>query len=362
MRVLSPILNQVIYPVLGMAGYFRSRASASVVTYHGVLPEGYKVRDAFLDDTLISMDAFRAQIRLLKSNYDVISPQFFQEWLEGREVLPKRAVLLTCDDGLLNNLTVMLPLLLEEKLQCLFFVTGSSAGDEPDMLWYIELYLMMHGARTGVAMDWRGIRVAALESAPERKRTQWLNLTDELSRRDAGQRAEFLGEAVQCWGLDPEWKKMYLQDALLRQRFQLLKGAQLRQLVEAGMNVGAHTMSHPMLSGQTDEFARKEIAESKRNLEHATGRPIWAMAYPYGNPAAVGDRELKFSQEAGYSCAFMNVPGELRAAGKFSLPRVHVTADMSWGLFEANVSGFHHAIQRRIRPAQVSTVTQFPIR
>ena len=362
MRVLSPILNQVIYPVLGKAGYFRSRASASVVTYHGVLPEGYAVQDSFLDNTLISIDAFRSQLRLLKSKYNVISPHLFREWLRGRKSLPERAVLLTCDDGLLNNLTVMTALLQKEDLQCLFFLTGSSVADKPAMLWYIELYLMMREARKSAPVDWRGIRVPKLPADQETRRAQWLQLTDGLSELDAVRRAEFLGEAVQWWGLDREWQKAYLHHPLLRQRFQLLDGAQQRQLVEAGMTVGAHTLSHPVLSRQSDQFARREIAESKQDLENATGRSVWAMAYPYGNPAAVGDREFRFAKEAGYSCAFMNVPGDLASAGKFCLPRVHVTADMSWGQFEANVSGFHHALQQRIRPAQVSADSQPSVR
>ena len=352
MRVLSPILNQVIYPVLGKAGYFRGRASASVVTYHGVLPEGYEVQDAFLDNTLVSVDSFHAQIRFLKSRYDVISPALFYEWLQGREALPHRSVLLTCDDGLLNNFTVMVPVLQEAGLQCLFFVTAKSVSDQPGMLWYVELYLMMQRARPGVELRWRNIRVAALDSAPEKTHAQWLKLMDELSGLDSGERSLFLDEAIERWGLDPEWKKKYLQDPLLRQRFQLLEGVQLRELVRAGMTIGAHTLSHPMLSRQPDASALNEIVESKRELEQAIGIPVWAMAYPYGNSAAVGDRELRFAQEAGYSGAFMNIPGDLSGAGKFSLPRVHLTADMGWGTFEANVSGFHHALQRRIRPVQ----------
>lgn len=354
MRVLSPILNQVIYPVLGKTGYLRSRVSTAVVTYHGVLPQGYKSSDAFLDNTLISIDAFRSQLRLLKRDYDVISPQEFRSWIDGLEELPQRAVLLTCDDGLMNNLTVMLPLLQEEKLECLFFVTGASVREEPAMLWYIELYLMMRDAREAAALDWQGIHVPAIKNDPASRRADWQRLMSDLSQFDGEVRKEFLAEAVAWWGLDPAWKTNCLSDSLMWQRFQLLGAAQLKELVQSGMTVGAHTMSHPMLSRQAGELARREIMDSKRELENTLGRELWALAFPYGNSAAVGEREIEFAQEAGYSCAFMNVPGRMNAMRKYSLPRVHITADMSCSMFEANVSGFHEALRRRLRPSSIS--------
>src|SRR3954452_12928551 len=143
MRVLSSILRKLVYPALGKVGYFRSGAAVSIVTYHGVLPNGYRTPDVFLDSALLSLKSFRSQIKLLKRAYNVISPDHFRGWLQGGLELPPRSVLLTCDDGLLNNVSVMLPVLEQEGLQCLFFVTGESLEDPPSMLWYIELYLLI---------------------------------------------------------------------------------------------------------------------------------------------------------------------------------------------------------------------------
>ena len=53
---------------------------------------------------------------------------------------------MSCDDGLLNHVTSMLPILLEEQLKCIFFVTGASLSEAPAMLWYTELYLMLMAA------------------------------------------------------------------------------------------------------------------------------------------------------------------------------------------------------------------------
>jgi len=352
MRVLSPILRQIVYPALGKVGFFRLRAGMSVVTYHGVLPEGYRNTDAFLDNTLIRIDAFRAQLALLKRYYNVVSPARFQAWLRGSEALPERAVLITCDDGFLNNLTVMAPILREHGLQCIFFSTSDSLGKAPAMLWYIELYLMIMKARaTGGAVDCAGIHVPTPDGDQETRRTQWLRLTRELSRFTAEHRQAFLSELARRWRLDADWKASYLNDPLLAQRFQLLGAEQLRQLADAGMTIGAHTRSHPELSQQPDEEARREVIECRCELQECIGRSIWAMAYPFGNPATVGEREFRLAREAGFECAFMNVPGKFTAENKFSMPRAHVTADMSLGVFEAHVSGFHERLRQRLRGA-----------
>jgi len=356
MRLVSPILQQVVYPALGKVGYFHARASASasVVTYHGVLPQGYQSADPFLDNTLVSITAFRSQLRLLKRHYNVISPDHFLSWLRGLEELPVRAVLLTCDDGLLNNLTTMLPMLQEEGLQCLFFVTGRASGEASAMLWYVELYLMLMAVQGDhPPFDWRRSLVPAVPADAGGRRACWLQSMKTLSCLDAEGRADLLREAARMWGLDREWKLRYQEDPLLRQRFQLLRAPELKQLADAGMSIGAHTMSHPVLSEQPAELARGEIADCQQILERCSGQPVWAIAYPFGDPASVGNRECQLAEAAGYECAFMNVGGPIGAGcSKFSLPRVHLTAEMSLPVYEAHISGFHGSLQRRFRRAE----------
>src|SRR6266849_2431251 len=142
--VVSPILKRVVYPWLANSGYLRRRADGGafcVLTYHGVLPAGYEVGDVEQDGSLVSAENLRSQLQLLKECYQIVSPDEVRDWITGGKELPERAVLLTCDDGLRNVLTDMTPILREEGLSCLFFVLGVSAAENPQMLWYEELYL-----------------------------------------------------------------------------------------------------------------------------------------------------------------------------------------------------------------------------
>jgi peptidoglycan/xylan/chitin deacetylase (PgdA/CDA1 family) len=320
-----------------------------VITYHGVLPDRYRSIDPFLDNTLISIPSFRSQLALLKKYFNVISPEHFRRSLQENEELPERSVLLTCDDGLLNNLTAMLPILQEENLQCLFFVTSGSLETDPQMLWYVELYLMlMHAQGDHPSAIWRGVPIPEITADCAQRRVCWLQLTKILSRFDGEARLCFLREAADWWRLEHGWKHRYLDDPLLQQRFQLLGAPELKRL--AGMSIGAHSMSHPVLSEQPADLAQAEITVCREAIERYCEQPVWAFAYPFGNPASVGHREYRFAEAAGYECAFVNVGGSIDpSCSRFSLPRVHVTADMSLPVFEAHVSGFHDSLQRKFR-------------
>jgi hypothetical protein len=184
--VVSPILKRVVYPWLANSGYLRRRADGGafcVLTYHGVLPAGYEVGVPQQDGSLVSAENLRGQLQLLKECYHVVSLDEVRDWVAGGKELPERAVLLTCDDGLRNVLTDMTPILREEGVSCLFFALGASAGPNPQMLWYEELYLLLLTAPAGsYFFDSPGMRVELGDRA--QRRAAWWDLVKNLSQYD----------------------------------------------------------------------------------------------------------------------------------------------------------------------------------
>jgi peptidoglycan/xylan/chitin deacetylase (PgdA/CDA1 family) len=346
--VVSPILKRVVYPWLANSGYLRRRAdggSFCVITYHGVLPEGYQVSDHQQDGSLVSAENFRSQLRLLKECYRVVTPEQVREWLVEGKALPELAILLTCDDGLQSALTGMAPILREEDLSCLFFVLGASVAENARVLWYEELYLLLLAAPAqSYTFDFPVGNFELGERA--QRRSVWWNLLKRLSQCDQATRSRFIEMARSEFGAgDSERWESEAQ----RQRFALLNANELRELVDQGMSIGSHTLNHPILSQQSSDEAWREISESRSVLEEAVGKPVWALAYPFGDPASVSTREMQMAEQAGFQCAFMNIGGGFGAQlPRFALPRVHVTADMSLSEFEAHVSGFHRDFRSRL--------------
>jgi len=348
MKIISSVLRRAVYPSMAAAGIFRRTRAAGLatVTYHGVLPPGYEPIDAALDGNLITAETLRRQLCLLKKSYNVISPEDFLAWREGRFALPERAVLLTCDDGLLNCLTDMLPVLQKAGLRCLFFITGASVLETRSTLWYEDLFLaLLRAPAAGFEVSFEGVLLVGELGSREQRRSIWWRTVKQLSQFTADERRKFL-RIVQS-NIEAE-REPILQGSIASRRFELMTLPELRQLTSAGMTIGAHTESHPMLSQASQQLLRDEVLGCKTKLESALGKPVWAQAYPFGDPESVNSSVLQITQEAGFKAAFVNFGGGLGAdLPPFALPRVHVTAKMGLAEFEAQISGFHTRWQRR---------------
>jgi len=98
--------------------------------------------------------------------------------------------------------------------------------------------------------------------------------------------------------------------------------SQVRELSDAGLEIGSHTMTHPHLSHLSDDEIRTEIRDSKHRLEDLIGREVASLAYPYGDYDA---RAVAAAIEAGYSNAVATTLGVLvQGTSLFEVPRVNV--------------------------------------
>jgi len=354
LKFISPALKQIVFPALSKSGYLRYAAGAgpAVVTYHGVFPTSYQIRNAALDGNLVHADSLRQQLQLLKKRYRVIAPQDFLRWTQGEMSLPPRSILLTCDDALQNTLTEMVPVLRELDLTCLFFATGASADETPSMLWYEELYLMLLNADEPVSfkLPEAGISVSSVgpRVAPD-THSYWWNSVGCLSQFDGKVRRAFLDQIRDQLRLSEDWRERFLENSAAASRFLMLDRAGLKQLAAAGMTIGAHSLSHPILARAPDDMAWREISESRTLLETIVGQTIWAFGFPFGNAATVSRRDVRLAEQAGFRSAFMNAGGGLGAKiDPFAVPRVHVTGDMNLYEFEAHVAGFYRTLREKL--------------
>jgi peptidoglycan/xylan/chitin deacetylase (PgdA/CDA1 family) len=354
MRILSPILKRLVYPGLARTNLLGKRTGVAVLTYHGVTPVGYKILDPILDGALITRERLRQHFEVLQKRYCVVSPEEFLATLRAGRPFAPNSVLLTCDDGLRNNVTEMLPVLDEFGFKCLFFITGASAVQHPSLLWQDELFLMLR-----LAPKPQALRLDHLLGATRGGALPWATLTELLAGQNACQRRNTLAQIREQVGLSSEWLAAVWNDEILASRFQLLSPEGLRQLAVAGMSIGAHSMSHPALSQLSNEEAQAEIADSLTEIVRALGNDVWAFAYPYGNGASVGRRDVRLAQAAGFECAFMNVDGGLGAAlPRFALPRLHIPGDMTIAELEVHVSGAYRSFRNerlRMPPAGIRT-------
>ncbi len=103
----------------------------------------------------------------------------------------------------------------------------------------------------------------------------------------------------------------------------IMSHAQLREWHDNGMEIGAHTRTHPHLTQCNDAQLRDEIEGSKKALEDLIGAPVTQFCYPYGS---LDERVVAATREAGFTAATTVDHGRAQPGSDlFWLPRVKIT-------------------------------------
>jgi Polysaccharide deacetylase len=107
------------------------------------------------------------------------------------------------------------------------------------------------------------------------------------------------------------------------QQHRCLTEDEVRELADGDLvEIGAHTLTHPVLSSLSVERQAEEIAGSKRRLELLTGKTVTSFAYPYGKKNHYTAQTVSTVQANGFACACSNFGGLVtRISNRFALPR-----------------------------------------
>jgi len=315
----------------GLLSFFRflRRRSVLVVIYHDVLPAGFPEGNPLFGMT-VSVEEFAWQIDYFKKYYNPINFQQFSDWYFRGSALPQRPVLITFDDGHANNLRFALPILQQRQITAVCFVVTGELGSFRQT-WFEDAYyrLMFSTART-----WRLRNGECWPLETEQQRAaacgRFFSLCRSLSESEQQLELRSLQSQLPVLLLDGERSD----------RFEFLSNDDVRRLSEYGVEIGSHTITHPILGALEPEDAKREIAGSKSTLEQLLGGPVRAFAYPFGAPGLdFTSREEVVVQESGYSLAFAGEGGFVtRSGSQFALPRVGI-GRMTQAQFAATVAG-----------------------
>ena len=77
----------------------------------------------------------------------------------------------------------------------------------------------------------------------------------------------------------------------------------VKELDQAGIEIGAHTVNHPRLRCLSDKELQDEITGSKNRIEEKLGKRIHTFCYPNGTPDDYDTRVAAAVEDAGFDCA-----------------------------------------------------------
>jgi peptidoglycan/xylan/chitin deacetylase (PgdA/CDA1 family) len=95
-------------------------------------------------------------------------------------------------------------------------------------------------------------------------------------------------------------------------------------MADSGLvEIGSHTVTHPILSSITDEECRRELAESRRQIEESVGRKVRSFCFPNGMPGDYRSTQVRQLADVGYACGVMAHFGLVgNQTSPYSLPRM----------------------------------------
>jgi len=249
----------------------------------------------------------------------------------------RRAVVITFDDGYIDNLNHARPLLAQHELPATMFIATGYVGHPHEFWWDALEHMLLHPGRLpnhlsltirshtyswelGDAADYRNdLHQRYLnwnieqEYDPTLRHQIFRSIYELIHPLQAAERSEVLYALGQWSGNQPT----------VRPSHRTMASTEILQLADEPLiEIGAHTVTHPMLSELPTDQQRSEIQQSKSNLEELIGRSVTSFSYPHGAYTAATNTMV---HAAGFDCACTSdVSGVRQATDLFQLPRLVV--------------------------------------
>jgi len=319
-QALSLLLKKVFFK-LGVYGFFRSlfpNRKISILRYHAVVPnkDNYYTSHAIA----LSPEEFERHVRYFAGKYTVLSLDEIIDLFKEKKPIPKNSVAFTFDDGYLDNLLAA-KILNKYGAHGTFFIVTEAIGRE-SLLWLSEVtYMLLKTPNTSFSIN----AAESNETLPLGNTVErWKAIRHLVKLIKSNNRA--VRKEVRKQLLEQVGTPELLQDV----KDLMLTWDQVKEMVDLGMIIGSHTLSHLNLPNAEADDAVKEITQAKKVIEDRLGTQARHFSYPNSGPYAYFDERIrKYVVEAGYDSSCTSNNGFVDAdSDAFALERVRTVPDL----------------------------------
>ena len=283
------LVKRSIKSAAAMTRIFRAptQNTVTIIGYHRVVADIAKAEENSIYGLVVSRETFREHCRILKKNFDVVSLDEAAEFLDKGIIsyLPK--VVITFDDGYLDNYEEAFPILHEFDLPATIFLPTKLIGKDEPLSHDKAFWLAKNALESNLNLE--KIFLKAGLQAESGNFSDTLVLTDKIVYLPTEQRDIIISELEKTLSIS-EYPKEY----------RLLDWKMVREMSRQGIDFGDHTATHPVLPLEDEKSFESEIFESKEILEKELGKKVTSFAYPNGRYNEKVRRQIV---EAGYKLA-----------------------------------------------------------
>jgi peptidoglycan/xylan/chitin deacetylase (PgdA/CDA1 family) len=247
----------------------------------------------------ITPEFLRITLRYLRDcDIDIVTLDEMHRRLVERD-FARRFACITLDDGYRDNRDFALPVLEEFDAPFTVYV-ASDFAQGTGRLWWIALERLIERLER-IETEIDGTAIALDAGTPAAKQAAFDRLHDLLRGLPGGDdlRREM---AALCD------RNGFDETEIGREL--CLPWDELQRFAQHPLvSIGAHSISHCILSRQSDAIAGHEMTTSRARIESALQRPVLHFAYPYGDKLSAGPREFALARAAGFHTAVTTRPG-----------------------------------------------------
>src|SRR5258708_14574337 len=230
----------------------KRQSCARIIMYHGTPSE--------------SAQALEAQLRYLARHFRIVPLESVVSRFGSGPRAGSNEIVLTFDDGLRDNRTVVYPILRALQAPATFFVCPGLVGSG-QWLWNHEVRCRL---KTLPEQDLRELgRQLQTRGNSVEEIVEWMKTLDLWKRQQAE-------EAVRL--TSPNFNRTGTQ----RETYDIMNWEDLCSLDPGLINIGSHTLTHPILNLLTADEIEFELHESRRLLEQRLNRAVEYFCYPNG--------------------------------------------------------------------------------
>jgi peptidoglycan/xylan/chitin deacetylase (PgdA/CDA1 family) len=275
--------------------------SLTVVNYHRIDDPYQKDFDSFKPNVSATPEDFSRQMDYLAKWFNVIAVHDVVQWLDGQEELPPYAALITFDDGYLDNYTSAYPILRRHNFPALIFLTTEHIGTDAPLYWDMAAYCFYHTKEHQLTFPDGRTEHWSEPDERDQASKKWIELMKMYPQAEKAKYVQQLPAALGVSVPQGFFKKL------------MMNWDQVREIHKDGIEFGAHTMHHPILTRIAPDQVRAEVEGSKSRIEKELGEPVLSFAYPNGQSSDVNSSIEKIVGDSGIRVAFtlLNGPSSL---------------------------------------------------
>ncbi|MFZ5516466.1 MAG: polysaccharide deacetylase family protein [Candidatus Zhuqueibacterota bacterium] len=309
------------------------RGYARILLYHRV--NDLVLKESSISDRLtVTADNFRRHMKYVAANFNAMSLPEFVASARTKSEIANRAVIVTFDDGYLDNYRFAFPILKEFNIPATIFLATDYIGSNRCLWWDVLEELVLDPGIELKKLDLLEFKNEGINFAKEDRVTIFWKMYWYLKSVEPSQREEIMTRIFQASERTSETQCLSAR--------RMLAWDQILEMSQHGITFGAHTRSHVVLSKVPLSSAKTEIVNSKNEIERETGTAVTSFAYPNGGLDTFNEDIIDILKKAGYTCAVTTVKGFASPKDDlFRLKRYNIDGEDSFSTFQCKLTGVY---------------------